>query len=210
MESKIDIFTVRKILNPQFGYLAKSDGELLYAHHFMVWSIFRKIAEFVPSLDKKERYLLEIACLIHDIGKMKKSIQDKLRKGEEPLEPHKITSEDEVKEYFKKCGMEFCDEDLKFIIDTIRTHHSVSGKDLEEISTSGAEFFKLLLLTADWLASMKYTSFETLSKLQKIYSENIKFTVFQYSRYNSPTAFLIVKIAIKKYEKKWMEGRLFP
>lgn len=206
----MNISEVRKILNPQFGYLAKSDGELLYAHHFMVWSIFRKIAEFVPSLDEKEKYLLEIACLIHDIGKMKASIQEALKKGKEPPEPHKVTSEDEIKKYFEKCRIEFDEKDLKFIADTIRTHHSVSNKDLEEISTPGAEFFTRLLSTADWLASMKYVSFETINKLQKIYRDNIMFTVFQYSRHNSPTACLIVKVAIKKYEENGWKVLCFP
>jgi hypothetical protein len=196
----MEINEVRRILKPQFGYLAKSDGELLYSHHFNVWSIGRKILEFVPSLDEKEKYLFEIACLIHDIGKMKRSIQEALKKGKELPEPHKITSEDEVKEYLNNSQINLPEEDLKFIVDVIRTHHGVSEKDLKEISTSGAQFFTLLLQTSDWLASMKYVSFGTLNKLQEIYT-NIKFTAFQYSRPISPSAFLIVKLAIKKYEE---------
>jgi len=196
----MEINEVRRILKPQFGYLAKSDGELLYSHHFVVWSIGKKIAEFVPSLDEKEKYLFEIACLIHDIGKMKNSIQEALRKGKELPEPHKITSEIEIKEYLNKSQMNLPEEDLKFITDIIRTHHGVSEKDLKEITTSGAQFFTLLLQTSDWLASMKYVSFDTLNKLQEIYT-NIKFTAFQYSRHISPSAFLIVKLAIEKYEE---------
>jgi len=196
----MEINEVRRILKPQFGYLAKSDGELLYSHHFNVWSIGRKIAENVPSLDEKEKYLFEIACLIHDIGKMKRSIQEALKKGKELPEPHKITSEDEVKEYLNNSQINLPEEDLKFIVDVIRTHHGVSQKDLREISTSGAQFFTLLLQTSDWLASMKYVSFDTLNKLQEIYT-NIIFTAFQYSRPISPSAFLIVKLAVKKYEE---------
>jgi hypothetical protein len=196
----MEINEVRKILKPQFGYLAKSDRELLYSHHFVVWSIGKKIAEFVPSLDEKEKYLFEIACLIHDIGKMENSIQEALRKGKELPEPHKITSEVEIKEYFSKSQMNLPEEDLKFITDIIRTHHGVSEKDLKEISTSGAQFFTLLLQTSDWLASMKYVSFDTLNKLQEIYT-NIKFTAFQYSRPISPSAFLIVELAVKKYKE---------
>ena len=151
----MEINEVRRILKPQFGYLAKSDGELLYSHHFNVWSIGRKIAEIVPSLDEKEKYLFEIACLIHDIGKMKRSIQEALKKGKELPEPHKITLEVEVKEYLNNSQINLPEEDLKFITDIIRTHHGVSEKDLEEISTSGAQFFTSLLQTSDWLASMK-------------------------------------------------------
>jgi len=205
----MEINEVRKILKPQFGYLAKSDGELLYSHHFMVWSIGRKIAEFVPSLDKREKELFEIACLVHDIGKMKPSIQEALKKGKEPPEPHKITLENEIKEYFINSQINLPEKDLKFIVDIIRTHHGVSEKDLKEISTSGAQFFTQLLQTADWLASMKYISFDILNKLHQFYP-NIKFAGFQYSRHISPSVFLIVNAAIKKYEKYGWKVLCYP
>ena len=205
----MEIGEVRKILRPQFGYLAKSDGELLYSHHFNVWSIGKKLANFVPSLDEREKYLFEISCLIHDIGKMKPSIQNALKRAENLPEPHKLTSEEDVKKYLDSCQIQISDEDSQKIVDIIRTHHGVSGKDIKEISTSGAQFFTTLLRTADWLASMKYVSFDTLNKLQEIYT-NIKFTAFQYARHYSPSAFLIAKIAVKKYEELGWTVLCFP
>ena len=96
----MEIKDVIKILDPQFGYWAKSSGELLYAHHFSVWSIFRKLADFVPSLDREEKELVELACLVHDIGKMRKENQEKLKQNEKMVE-HRLEI-DELKEYFNK------------------------------------------------------------------------------------------------------------
>jgi len=202
----MDIKEIRKLLDPQFGYWAKSTGELLYAHHFTVWSIFKKLSKYVPSLDEKEKYLLEIACLLHDIGKMKEEIQFALRKGKKLPYPHKLTSPQDIEFYLRKINGEvkLDKKDIEKLTDIIRTHHNVSEKDLSEINTSGVEFSTRLLRTADHIASMERISYDTIIKLKRIYENKLEFTVVEYSRFSSPTANLIVNKIVRHYkEKEW-------
>jgi len=212
MGAKMNIQEVRQLLDPQFGYVAKSTGELLYAHHFAVWSIFKKLSKYIPSLDEKEKHLMEIACLIHDIGKMRKEIQDALRAGKKPNYPHKITSTEDVELYFEKIGWKnkFTNEDIKKITDIIRTHHGVSEKDLTEIATSSAGFYTLLLSTADHIASMERISYDTIIKLKRIYNGIIEFTTVEYSRFPSPTANLMMSKIVRHYKNYGWEPICFP
>lgn len=207
----IDIDTVRKILFPQFGYLAKSTGELLYAHHFITFSIFNKLVSFIPSLNEKEKELLSIACLVHDIGKMDEKIQQGLKDKEKSKIPHhKITSTEDFKKYFEKCNLQLDDKDIKFIADIVRTHHGVSERDLKEINTSVAGFYTQILTTCDWLASLDYVSFDTLVKLRKIYNDIIEFTAVQCSRFFSPSYAKIIDIVVKYYKEKGWVPVCFP
>lgn len=199
-----------KILDPQFGYWAKSNGELLYAHHFSVWSIFKKLADLSPSLDESEKELMETACLVHDIGKMRIENQRKLKNNEDMVE-HRIEM-DEVKEYFSKVELlkDFNDGSIKKIRDIIHTHHSVAEHDLSEIFTLGASFFTNLLRTADHIASMENISFETLYRFREFYKNKIDFTYFSFSRFASPTTFSIVNNLIQSYKGKgWILLRTF-
>ncbi len=90
----MELKTIQKILEPQFGYLAKSTGEQLWAHHFAVWNIYLKMSKYYPSLDDKEKYLLELACLFHDIGKEKSENQDILLGEKSGKVVHKPKIED--------------------------------------------------------------------------------------------------------------------
>lgn len=206
----MNINNVIQILDPQFGYWAKSNGELLYAHHFTVWSIFRKLTDLCPSLDEKEKEEMEIACLVHDIGKMKDKNQKKLKNNEDMVE-HRIEIDD-LKEYFGKVGTlrNIDEENIQKIRDIIHTHHSVAEHDLSEIVTAGASFFTNLLRTADYIASMENISFETLYRLRELYKDKIDFTYFSFSRFASPTTFIVVNNLIKLYkEKGWVLLRTF-
>lgn len=211
----MDIKKVRKLLNPQFGYIAKSTGEPLYIHHYMVWSICTKLSSYVPSLDEREKELLEIACLVHDIGKMDREFQEALRTGKRPP-PHKITTKEELYEFLEKCNIPLSDlgiqseEDLQFIADIIRTHHGTSKRDLIEINTTAAKFFTQLLTTADWLASMHHISFETMEKLRRLYSNRIDFACVQCSRFSSPTFMLIIGKLIEHFKEKGWTPLCFP
>lgn len=201
---------VIKILDPQFGYWAKSNGELLYAHHFTVWSIFKKLADLCPSLDESEKDLMEIACLLHDVGKMRIENQRKLKNNEDMVE-HRIEI-NELKEYFWKVLSlrDINDENIRKIRDIIHVHHSVAEHDVSEIFTQGASFFTNLLRTADYIASMENISFETLCRMREIYNDKIDFTYFSFSRFASPTTFTVVNILIKSYkEKGWVLLRTF-
>jgi len=199
-----------KILDPQFGYWAKSNGELLYSHHFSVRSIFKKLADICPSLDESEKELMEIASLVHDIGKMRIENQRKLKNNENIVE-HRIEM-NELKSYFKNVDpqKDINNGNVKKIRDIIHTHHSVAEHDLSEIFTSGASFFTNLLRTADHIASMENISFETLYRLREFYKDKIDFTYFSFSRFPSPTAFRVVNTLIQTYkEKGWILLRTF-
>lgn len=210
MVADMKIEEVIKILNPQFGYWAKSNGELLYAHHFAVWSIFKNLAKLCPSLDEEEKEDIEVACLVHDIGKMRDENQRKL-KNNESLVTHRIELED-LKLYFKNAGIldAIPEEKIKKIRDIIHTHHSVAEHDLSEIRTPGASFFTNLLRTADYIASMETIAFDTLYRLRELYRDKIDFTYFSFSRFASPTTFKVVDILIQSYkEKGWLLLRTF-
>ena len=74
---------VQKFLELQFGLLAKSNGEQLWMHHYTVWSVFKKLVRYIPSIDEEEEKILEIVCLLHDIEKKKESYQRIFRSGSE-------------------------------------------------------------------------------------------------------------------------------
>lgn len=198
MELKI----VQKILEPQFGYLAKSTGEQLWAHHFAVWNIFVKMSKFYPSLDDKEKYLLELACLFHDVGKEKSENQEVLlgeRSGKVVHKPkiEEISEHIElIKDYLPN---PLAQEDKKFIFDTILTHHSVSYDDIENITTASAGIFTEILRYSDWLASLDNISPNTLLKIKNYTDKLFDLVYLELSRSASPTTNLILDITIKKY-----------
>jgi len=200
MELKI----VQKILEPQFGYLAKSTGEQLWAHHFAVWNIFVKMSKFYPSLDDKEKYLLELACLFHDIGKEKSENQEVLlgeRSGKVVHKP-KIEELSEHIELIKdSLPNPLAQEDKKFIFDTILTHHSVSYDDIENITTASAGIFTEILRYSDWLASLDNISPNTLLKIKNYTDRLFDLAYIEISRFASPTTNLILDITIQKYKE---------
>ena len=200
---------IKEILEPQLGYLAKSNGEQLLSHHYTVWSVLSKIAKFIPSLDERERYLLELSALLHDVGKMSEENQQKLRKGfEEPGSfkiVHKMTQE-ELNKYFEKVELlkRLSEEERKFIYDVILTHHSVSRDDLRDISTPSAGIFTELLRYADHLGSMERVNPNTIARVREALRGFLDITYFQISRFPSPTTYLFLEEGIKAYrEKGW-------
>ncbi|MEW6455475.1 MAG: HD domain-containing protein [Acidobacteriota bacterium] len=201
----MEIKEVKVFLEPQFGYLAKSNGEQLWAHHFAVWNVFRKMGRFIPSLDDREKELLELSCLIHDIGKLREESQKFFRgEGENPRD-HKSTIE-EVRKYLNKEDLkgilpfELTESDIKFIYDTIKPHHSLSDSDIKEISTDSAGIFTELVRYADWLASMESISPETINKVRQYCDELFDLTYFEVSRFPSPTTFHFLRNIFKEYQ----------
>lgn len=201
----MELRNVRIFLEPQFGYLAKSNGEQLWTHHFAVWNIFRKMSQFIPSLDDKEKILLELSCLIHDIGKKRVECQKFFRgEGDNPKD-HKATIE-EVKEYFDDKSLEdilpfqLTDLDIKFIYDSIKTHHSVSDYDIKDITTDSAGFFTELVRYADWLASMESISPDIINKIRQYCEGLFDLAYFEVSRFASPTSFHFLKKIIEEYQ----------
>lgn len=195
-----------EVLRPQWltGEWAKSNGELLWAHQYTVWSVGRKLAAHAPSLTSEETRLLELACLTHDIGKRRSKCQARLRGGQGPGD-HKLELE-ELTAYFRQelsGRIEVSDDEIRAIWDIARTHHSVSGTDIRIQTFARAAMPGKLLMTADWIASMERPDFGTLSRLQEFYEGRIGLTYFEFSRFPSPTSYLAVKIALEQY---WRQG----
>jgi len=198
----MELKAIKKILEPQFGYLAKSTGEQLWAHHFTVWNIFVKMSKYYPSLDDKEKYLLELSCLFHDLGKEKSENQDILLGEKSGKLVHKPKIEDltehidAIKDFLPN---PLSQEDKKFICDIILTHHSVSDSDIENITTSSAGIFTEILRYSDWLASFDNISPNTLIKIKNYTDKLFDLVYIEISRSASPTTNLILDITIKKY-----------
>ena len=196
---------VIKFLEPQLGYLAKSNGEQLWMHHYTVWAIFKKISEYIPSFDKEDVRILEISCLIHDISKRKRAYQDMFRcgGGESIREGHKPTL-DEIKEYIQKHGgfLHVTDDDLIKIHNIVLTHHTTSDKDLKEITTPSSGIKTAVLSWCDHLASMEQIDYNLIQKIRRYNLFDL--TYFEVSRFPSPTTMLLVESSIKAYrENGW-------
>jgi len=201
------------ILRPQWlrGDWAKSTGELLWAHSYTVWSVGRKLARYVPSLSPAETELLELSCLTHDIGKRRPECQDRLRRGHGAGD-HKLEFE-ELASYFHQDlqdHISLSDEEVRKIWDIARTHHSVASADIRSQTFARAGILGRLLITADWIASMDHPDSETLSWLQELYGGSLgprclSFSYFQFSRFPSPTSYLVVHVALDHYRRHGWE-----
>lgn len=198
---------VQDFLDPQFGYLAKSSGEQLSAHHFTCWSVFRKIARYIPSLDEKDKELIEVACLIHDIAKKNEKNQRILRGIESGQVIHKPTYE-EVVEYIDNSPLSLSDKDKKTIFDLILTHHSVSDGDLRGITTPSAGILTELLRFSDWIASMDEVMPETVGRIRDNFSGLLDITYAEVSRFPSPTTYLLLGMIIEEYKNAGWESLL--
>jgi len=200
---------VTRLLEPQFlsGAWAKSTGELLCAHHFAVWSICTKLADLCPTLrdDPHERRLLELAALLHDIGKMSAENQEKLKKGDDEsrIIHKKALTRENLKRYLFETGMPniASDNDLNRVAEIARTHHHVSLQDLKQIRFDRAQFLTSLLRTADAIASMDRISFDTMQDIKFLYQGAIDFSYIEFSRFESPTTMCILSHIISEYKK---------
>jgi hypothetical protein len=198
-----------KILRPQWlsGAWAKSSGELLWAHSYTVWSVGRKLARLVPSLRSEETNLFELACLTHDILKRGRECQGRLRSGKGAGDL-KLEFEDLracFRDELQNC-IPLSDEQIRQILEIARTHHSVSSADIRDQTFARAGMPGRLLMTADWIASMDQPDFETLAWLQNLFGGPIgpkclSLAYFQFSRFPSPTSYLVVQIALDHYRQ---------
>ncbi len=208
-----------KILQPQWlsGAWAKSNGEMLWAHSYTVWSIGSKLARLVRSMDAAEVELLDLACLTHDILKRRDKCQGRLQDGQGAGD-HKLEFED-LRAYFRdelKGLVPLSDEQIRQILDIARTHHSVSSADIRNQTFARAGMLGRLLMTADWIASMIEPDFETLAWLQNLYGgplvpRSLSLSYFQFLRFPSPTSYLVVQLALDHYRQNgWEPLVVFP
>jgi len=209
MVLKMNEREVQKFLEPQFGFLGKSSGEQLWMHHYTAWRVFKKFAAYIPSLNESEREFIEVACLLHDVAK-KSELNQRILRGEERDKIKVIHKPilDEVQTYLElvKDILPFpiTKDNVKTVFDIIVTHHSISEDDLEEITTDSAGILTELLRYADWLTSMESVSPRTINEIRKLTKGLFDLTYFEISRFSTPTTYLFLDEAIKKYrEKGW-------
>jgi len=196
---------VQKFLEPQFGLLAKSNGEQLWMHHYTVWSVFKKLVRYIPSIDEEEEKILEIVCLLHDIEKKKESYQRIFRSGSENrISGGHKPNFNEILEYLHRfeniIPFQVTEETAKKVYDIILTHHSTSEKNVKEINTSSAGVFTQILKYSDWLASMESVSPRTINEIRKGIGGLFDLVYFDISRFPSPTTYLFLDEMIKVYK----------
>lgn len=202
-----------KLLDPQFGYLGKSDGEHLYAHQFTVWAIAKRLMKYIPSLkgDPEEQELIEWACLTHDIGKMKPEFQDKLLHHPQRRVKHRVERVWEIEQYIEAARQSGWDGQvpdltkLNALRDIITTHHGVLEHDLVEIKTPSAGFFTEVLIAADHLGSMIKLSHRTVGKLKQMFNGLCDFASAEFSRFPSPTSYLVLQTIANVFKEKGWE-----
>jgi len=207
----MDSRDVRAFLAGQFGFLAKSSGEMLWAHHYGVWSVVKKLASYLPRFQKDPDglELLELAALVHDIGKMRSTWQAAIREGK-TLPPHKANDE-EIAEYLGKHLPEHkvTPQLVKAVTDIARPHHGPSEKDLAEIDVSGAGFYTQLLTAGDWLASMESINGRVVGEFAHLFEAFCQITYAEVSRFPSPTTYILLNVLDESYRKSGYQPILF-
>lgn len=201
----MEIKEVQEFLEPQFGFLAKSNGEQLWMHHFTVWKVFKELVKFIPSFTESDKEILEIACLIHDIAK-RNELNQRILIGEETGKVRHKPTFDEVRLYIEQSSLPFhlSEKDIKKIYDIVLTHHSVSEDDIKEIDTISAGTFTDVLRFSDWLASMESISPQTINKIRDVTNGLFELTFFEISRFPSPSTYFFLDRIIKVYkEEEW-------
>jgi len=201
MNSKV----LKDLLEPQFGKLGKSTGEQLWIHHYNTWNITSNILSFLEGISDKTKNNIEIAALIHDIGKMSDEHQA-FYKGESKKKPTHRASKEKIIEYLNpliSSGiLELDQEDVYQIFEIAFIHHSVSESDIREATTSRFGVYTEILRRADRLASAESLDSTMIHEIREKYKPFFDLTYFRNSRFPSPTASLLEKIAIGHYVNK--------
>jgi HD superfamily phosphodiesterase len=197
----LELNQVKTILSPQFEYLAKSHGEVLWLHSFSVWSILAKLAARIPRFTDKERLLLEVSALIHDIGKMRPKSQDILTNKGGGKVIHTATKQ-EIVDYLSP----FIDDKVIPIqindIDQIwefALHHHISKDQQQETETPAYGIYADVVRYADWLSSMDQIDMTTVRQIQNWLAGICRLTVFNIGRYPSPTTYCLLQEATDRY-----------
>ncbi len=194
---------VKRILQPQFEYLAKSHGEVLWLHSFSVWSILSKLVARIPRFTDQERLLLEISALIHDIGKMRPKGQEILTGKREGTLKHTATKE-EIKNYLSPF---IAEKIIPIKVDGIdqiwefALHHHITEEQQKEAQTPAYGIYAEVVRYADWLSSMEQIDMTAIRLIQNGLDSICNLTVFNVGRYPSPTTYYLVQEAAEKYHR---------
>ncbi|MBI4650165.1 hypothetical protein HY745_02555 [Candidatus Desantisbacteria bacterium] len=206
---------IKAILKPQFGFLGKGGEfkeEPLWVHAFTLWSIASKIIKFIPRFDDKERRLLEITVLIHDIGKMSDKNQSILSGGDEGRVGHTQTKE-QIKAYFENHGLieEFAlsERDIDFIYHA-HLHHDLPEEALKTAPPSLAIYADIVRY-ADWLASQERVDRQLIQRISNSLEPFCQITLVNISRPDGPSNYLLFDTAYNIYkETGWDVLSVFP
>ncbi|MEM3071758.1 MAG: hypothetical protein QXG33_04240 [Candidatus Anstonellales archaeon] len=201
---------VRLFLEPQIGYLAKTNGEPLWLHHFTVYKVCMRLIELLPRFPEELLAPLQLACLTHDIGKMRKEAQQTLESGgKDKRVVHKLKYE-ELLDYIEKAkGLAYMPSEaqIKSAYDIAVTHHSVSDEDIICNSTAYAGSGILLLRVSDWLASMEQLDVETIERVTSMFTlpgtpePLLQLTYFEIGREPGPSTSLIASKTLEAFEE---------
>jgi len=200
--SVLTLEQVKEILKPQFGYISKSTGEPLWLHSFSLWSIVSKMIKFIARFTTEDKLFIEIASLLHDIGKTKQENQDVLisAKGK----TRHTSSIEEMRKHLDKIvqkgiidlSAKQIDKAWEFAI-----HHSVSEQQIHTAKTPSFGIFSQIVRFADWLSSMKIIDMNIVNDLKTSFMRIIEFTVFGVGRNPSPSSYHLINLAIEEYKK---------
>lgn len=196
---------VKAILKPQFGLLGKGGefkAEPLWVHAFTLWSIASKIIKFIPRFDDRERRLLEITVLIHDIGKMTEKNQAILSGEIEGRVRHTQTKE-QIKKYFVDYDLigqlALSEDDIDFIYHA-HFHHNLPEEALKTAPPSLAVYADIVRY-ADWLASMDRLDKKRIQNISTKLEPFFQITAVHISRPEGPSNYLLFDIAYKTYKE---------
>ncbi|WKZ19611.1 MAG: HD domain-containing protein [Candidatus Jettenia sp. CY-1] len=196
---------IKAILKPQFGFLGKGKefkAEPLWVHAFTLWSIASRIIKFIPRFDDKERRLLEITVLIHDIGKMTEKNQAVLTGQAEGKARHTQTKE-QIKAYFEDNALieqlGISEADIDFIYHA-HLHHALPEEALKTAPPSFAVYADIVRY-ADWLASMERLDMRQVQRISSSLEPFCQITTVHISRPEGPSNYLLFDTAFNIYKE---------
>lgn len=197
---------IKAILKPQFGLLGKGGefkAEPLWVHAFTLWSIVSKIIKFIPRFDGKERRLLEITVLIHDIGKMTGKNQAILS-GHDGGEVRHTQTKEQIKAYFEAHGMieqfGLLESDVDFIYHA-HLHHDLPEEALKTAPPSLAIYADIVRY-ADWLASQeRVVDGQLIRRISNSLEPFCQITLVNVSRPDGPSNYLLFDTAYNIYKE---------
>ncbi|MDI6874487.1 MAG: hypothetical protein QME84_09450 [Actinomycetota bacterium] len=204
------IDNLRAFLKPQVGYLAKSSGEQLWVHHYTVYKVCMRILELLPAFPEDLVNPLQLACLTHDLGKMRPQAQKVLRGAVSTSRVVHKPAYDEIEAYIEKArGLRrpASKKEIKAAYDMAVTHHSVTDEDVIRNSTAYSASGVLLLRVSDWLASMEEIDPDTLERLNTMFlipgspHPLLYFTYFEVGREPGPSTSIIASEALAAFEE---------
>ncbi len=199
----LSIDEVKVILKPQFGFLGKSTGEPLWVHAFTLWSIASKILKYIPRFDDKERRLLEITSLIHDIGKGSDKNQSILS-GESAGKVKHTQPKDQINAYFQRNGLiellSLSEGDIDFIYHA-HLHHDLPDEALKTAPPSLAAYADIVRY-ADWLSSQERLDRRLIQRISDTLKPFCQITAVTISRPCGPSNYLLFDTAWDVYKEK--------